>query len=210
MQTVTVNIDGRPLKVAVGSNVLAAALEHGLYIPHLCHDPALTPWGGCRLCLVVVEGMRGFPAACTTTVAEGMTVRTYSPELDQLRRDTLDLILAEHPQNCLTCPKNQHCELQRVTAYLGATERKLRRHEAAAEIDTSNPVFDLDYSYCIMCQRCTRACDELAHANIIEVINRGTASKVASFVDPATTQKICPSCRKCLPQCPVAALRPKS
>lgn len=183
MSTVTLNINGRSIKARPGASVLEAALAAGIYIPHLCHNPDLKPMGGCRLCLVEIKDIRGLPAACTTQAAKGMVVNTFSAELDQVRRDTLELLLANHPMNCLTCTKNQRCELQKVAAHMGMSERRFRYTATPKDIDDSNPFFTLDHSYCILCQRCTRTCDEVVHAGIIDIIQRGDKSRVASFVD---------------------------
>jgi formate dehydrogenase alpha subunit len=203
-------INGHGVTARPGMSVLEAALAADIYIPHLCHDPDLKPHAGCRLCLVEIQGMRGLPASCTTLAAEGMTVKTMSADLDQARHDTLELILAEHPQDCLTCIKNQKCELQRVVAHLGPATRQLRRVGQAEKIDETNPVFSIDHSYCILCQKCVRTCDEIAHAGILAVINRGPKSKIASFAGLAEMTAVCPSCGECVKRCPVAAIRPKA
>lgn len=115
-------IDGKRISVKEGVTVLEAARQSGIYIPTLCYHPSLTPYGGCRLCIVEIENLRGFPTSCTTPVAEGMVVRTNTPQLQELRRNVFELILAEHPQQCLTCPKNLRCELQEVSSRIGVKE----------------------------------------------------------------------------------------
>ncbi|MGA2502341.1 MAG: 2Fe-2S iron-sulfur cluster-binding protein, partial [Tepidisphaeraceae bacterium] len=125
-QPVKITIDGRHVSTHAGATVLEAALDAGIYIPNLCYHPDLEPYGGCRMCIVEVAGMRGMPTACTTKVAEGMTIKTYGTELDKTRRDALQLLLANHPSDCLSCVKNQRCELQKVASYLGVTQRTMR------------------------------------------------------------------------------------
>jgi NADH dehydrogenase/NADH:ubiquinone oxidoreductase subunit G len=163
--------------------VLQAALAAGIYIPSLCYSPDLAPHGGCRLCIVEIEGMSGMPAACTTAVSDGMAVRTSSEELDRVRRDIVELLLADHPADCLACVKNQRCELQKAAAYLGISERRLAQTKRAIAVDDSNPFFKLDRNYCIMCQKCTRTCDEISCVNAIEVIGRGYDSRIGTFGD---------------------------
>ena len=107
-------IDGKNVEARSGMTVLEVAQEVGIYIPTLCFDPDLEPFGGCRLCVIEVEGMRGLPTACTTPVTDGMVVQTSTPEINQVRFNTVELILADHPIDCLTCVKNQKCELQEV------------------------------------------------------------------------------------------------
>jgi formate dehydrogenase alpha subunit len=206
---VLLTVNGCTLTATPGMSVLEAALASDIYIPHLCYDPDLKPHAGCRLCLVEIQGMRGLPAACTTLAAEGMIVTTASAELEQARRDTLELILAEHPMDCLTCLKNQKCELQKVVAYLGPASRQLRRVGQAEKIDESNPIFSLDPNYCIMCQKCVRTCDEIARAGILAVFYRGPRSKIGSLASPAEMTAACATCGECLKRCPVAALRPR-
>ena len=210
MNEISLNIDAKDIKAKPGTSVLQAARENGIYIPTLCYEPDLEPHGGCRLCIVDIEGMRGMPTACTTLASEGMTVRTSTPEVNQVQRNTIELILADHPMDCLICVKNQRCELQEVAAYLGITERQLPRTASERPVDASNPFFTLDRNYCILCQRCTRTCDEITVVNAIEIINRGFESHVGTFGDKSFMESICRSCGECVVRCPVAALVPKN
>jgi predicted molibdopterin-dependent oxidoreductase YjgC len=209
-RTISLTIDGRPVEATPGATVLAAALEAGIYIPNLCYHPDLEPYGGCRMCIVEISGMKGYPTACTTEVAEDMEVRTYGGELNRVRSDTLQLLLANHPLDCLACVKNQRCELQKVAAYLGVTERTLGRTMPTQEVDDSNPFFKLDRNYCILCARCTRTCDEITCVNAIEMVNRGGDMRVGLFEDQKFMDSICRSCGECVVRCPVGALVPKN
>jgi len=203
-------INGRQISAASGMTVLQAAQEAGIYIPTLCADPDLEPHGGCRLCIIEIKGMRGMPTACTTTISDGMVINTETDAVNKARRSVIDLLIADHPMDCLTCVKNQRCELQEVAAYLGVTERHLPRTTTERPVDDSNPFFTLDRNYCILCQRCTRACDEVTGVNAIEIINRGYDSKVSTFGDKPLMESICKSCGECVVRCPVAALVPKN
>ena len=209
-QRVKLSIDGREITAQHGMMVLEAALEAGIYIPNLCYHPDLEPYGGCRMCIVEVTGMRGMPTACTTKVAEGMAVKTYGAELDKTRRDALQLLLANHPLDCLSCVKNQRCELQKVSAYLGVTERTMRRTAPVQPVDESNPFFKLDRNYCILCGRCTRTCDEITCVNAIELMARGDETYVGLFGNKPFMESICRSCGECVARCPVGALVPKN
>ena len=204
---VTLTIDGHHISARPGTSVLEAALLHGVYIPHLCYDKDLKPHGGCRLCIVEIKGMKGLPAACATAVAESMSVTTFSPAVNLVRRDTLELLLAEHPLDCLTCIKNQQCELQKVVAQVAGLERTLRRTGKPEDIDDLTPYFSYDRSYCILCQKCVRACDEVVKKDIITIINRGSESRVATFAGEAEKALACPDCLECVKRCPTAALR---
>ena len=206
---IKLRIDDRDITAAEGQTVLEAARDAGVYIPNLCYAPDLKPYGGCRLCVVEIEKARGLPTACTTPAAEGMVVRTETPALSDARRAVLDLLLAEHPLDCLSCVKNQNCELQQVAAHLGFTERKLPHTDRVQAIDDSNPFFRLDRNYCILCARCTRACDEVTGNNAIELIDRGYQSRVSTVADRPIIETNCRSCGECVAHCPVAALVPK-
>jgi formate dehydrogenase alpha subunit len=205
---IKLRIDDREIKAAEGQTVFEAARDAGIYIPNLCYAPDLKPYGGCRLCVVEIEKMRGLPTACTTPAAEGMVVRTDSPALADARRSVLDLLLAEHPLDCLSCVKNLRCELQQVAAYLGFTERKLPHTNRVQAVDDSNPFFTLDRNYCILCARCVRACDEVTGNNAIELIDRGYDSRVGTVADRPIVETNCRACGECVVHCPVAALVP--
>jgi len=208
MSKISLNIDGRELEAHQGASVLETALAHGIYIPHLCHDPELKPHGGCRLCLVAVRGAKGFPAACTTQIADGMVVVTAGEELERVRRDVLELLLTEHPMDCLSCAKNQHCALQKAAAHIGGVARTLRRTQVAGRGVELTPCFNLDRDYCILCQKCVRACDEIAHKRLLVVANRGATSQITTFMSVEQMTATCENCRECLKRCPTAALRP--
>ncbi len=210
MNEISLNIDGRKVGARQGTMVLEAALENGIYIPSLCYSPELKPHGGCRLCIVEIEGMPGMPTACTTEVKEGMVVRTSTPDVDDVRRNIIDLILSDHPLDCLACVKNQRCDLQKVAAYLGISKRTLPHVKREMPVDDSNPFFRIDRNYCIMCQKCTRTCDEITCVNAIEVVGRGYESHIGTFEDKPIMESSCQSCGECVVRCPTAALSIKS
>jgi len=208
-EQIKLTINGIPVRVEKGATVLEAAQAAGIYIPTLCADPDLEPYGSCRLCVVEIEKMRGLPTACTTPATDGMVVHTETPAVNEVRRMAIDLFIADHPMDCLTCRKNQQCELQKVAAYLGITERRLPHTARNFEVDRSNPFFDLDRNYCILCARCVRACDEVTGVGAIDLAYRGYQAKVATFADKPLMESICKSCGECVVRCPVAALVPK-
>lgn len=207
---VELTINGRQVTAENGTTLLKAAQKAGIYVPTLCSEADLEPHGGCRLCMVEIDGMRDMPTACTTIVSNGMVVNSETDAVNKARRNVLNLIMAEHPMDCLTCVKNQRCELQQVAAYLGITERELPHTDNKYPVDDSNPFFTLDRNYCILCQRCTRTCDEVTMINAIEIMNRGYDSKVSTFGDKSLMESICKSCGECVVRCPVAALVPKN
>jgi len=127
LDTVTLTIDGKKVEAANGATVLEAALDAGIYIPTLCYAPDLKPYGACRLCIVEIEGMRGLVTSCTTRATDGMVVHTETPRVSQSRRTTMELIMANHQGDCLTCAKNQQCELQKIARYLGIEQEHFDR-----------------------------------------------------------------------------------
>ncbi len=147
MKKLTLHIDGHSVTVPQGATVLEAIQKAGRYVPTLCHDPALKPFGACRLCIVEIDGLRGFPTSCTTPAQEGMTVRTETEDLRRVRRTVVELMVANHPMECLVCDKNQDCELLSVARYVGVEPQsveRLRRGKVNRPLDRSNPAFDFD------------------------------------------------------------------
>jgi len=234
LDTIKLTIDGQEVKAKQGMTVLEAAQSAGIYIPTLCADPDLKPYGACRLCVVEIEKMRGLPTACTTPATDGMVVHTNTPAVDDVRRTTIGLLLSDHPSECLicdrrercgpfdiclrnvavtercvTCPKNGHCELQEVVDYLGITEIPFRRTAKSLPVDESNPFFYRDLNKCILCGKCVRVCDEVLGVGAVALTYRGYASLVATFGDKPILDSNCVSCGECVAHCPVAALMPK-
>jgi formate dehydrogenase alpha subunit len=173
MENITLTIDGQKVTAQKGMTVLEAARAASVYIPTLCYFPDLKPYGACRLCVVEIEGMRGLPPSCTTPAVDGMKVNTESDAIKTVRKLVVELLIADHPLDCLTCSADQHCELQTAAAYMGIREIRLPRKAPVHAIDTSNPFFDVDRNKCILCARCTRTCNEITCAGAIELSNRG-------------------------------------
>jgi formate dehydrogenase alpha subunit len=209
MEKISLTISGQEVEARKGMTVLEAAEGAGIYIPTLCSDPDLEPYGACRLCVVEIERMRGLPTACTTQATDGMVVHTETPAVNQVRCIAAKLLIADHPSDCLTCPQNQRCELQKVAAYLGITHQPFGKTTRVLPVDTSNPFFDRDLNYCILCGKCVRVCDEILGIGAIALTFRGYSSKVATFGDGPLIDSNCVSCGECLVHCPVGALIPK-
>ena len=208
-ETVTLTIDGKRIEVPRGTTVLEAARSADIYIPTLCYDPDLSPYGGCCLCVVEVEGMRGLPTSCTTPVTDGMVVHTDSTLVNQSRRTTVELIMANHHGDCLACDKNQDCDLQKVARYVGVDDEhfeRMRKSDYIIDIDDSHPAFTRDLNKCILCGRCVRACNEIAGVGAIDLAFRGFTSKVSTFGDKPILQSVCEGCGECLERCPTGAL----
>ncbi|MBN2239318.1 MAG: formate dehydrogenase subunit alpha [Dehalococcoidales bacterium] len=206
---IKLTIDGEEVEATSGMTVLEVAEENGFFIPTLCSDPDLKPYGACRLCVVQIEGTRGFPTSCTTPATEGMVVHTDSPELEEMRRTAIQLIRSDHPTDCDACPKNQQCELQMMEALLNAAKSRFQTMVKDLPIDKSNPFFNIDRNYCILCGRCVRSCDEIRGVNAINLSNRGYQTRVSAGLDGALIESNCESCGECLDHCPVYTLHPK-
>jgi formate dehydrogenase alpha subunit len=209
MESISLTVNKKPVSVPEGSTVLEAIREAGFYVPTLCAQEGLEPYGACRLCIVQIEGIRGLPSSCTTPAAEGMRVTTENDEIHEVRRTIVELLLADHPEDCLSCPQNQNCELQEVAHYLGIRERVLRPLERRVEVDQSNPNFVFDPAKCVLCGRCFRTCHEIVGAGAIDVVNRGFESVVAPFMGRSLADSVCESCGQCMASCPTGALSPR-
>ena len=211
--TVTLEIDGQSVRVPEGTSVLRAAALIGTAIPKLCATESLEAFGSCRLCLVEIEGRKGYPASCTTPVTAGMKVRTHSDKLGQLRRGIMELYISDHPLDCLTCPTNGHCELQDMAGAVGLREVRYGYEGAnhlAATKDESNPYFTFDPSKCIVCSRCVRACDEVQGTFALTIQGRGFDSTVSASQNESFLGSECVSCGACVQACPTATLTEKS
>ncbi len=209
VRTIALTIDGMMIQVRDGTTVLDAARKAGVYIPTLCHDEDLTPYGACRLCVVEIENMRGLPTSCTTLATDGMVVRTETPAVERSRRATIELIMANHPGDCLSCAQNQNCELQKVTHYVGVDEghfKRLRQRTRVVPVDDSNPAYVRDMNKCILCARCVRACHEITGIDAIDLAFRGNAATVSGFGDKPIMLSRCETCGECVSRCPTGAL----
>jgi formate dehydrogenase major subunit len=213
-EPVTLTIDGAEVTVPAGTSVMRAAALAGGAIPKLCATDTLKAYGSCRLCLVEIEGARGYPASCTTLVAPGMKVRTGSERLTKLRRGVVELYLTDHPQHgCKACNAGERCELHQVARDLGVTAPRYGYDGAnhqAAPCDDSNPYFSFDPSACIVCSRCVRACGEVQGTFALTIDGRGFASKVVASQDEGFLESECVSCGACVEACPTGALTEKS
>ena len=211
--SVVVEIDGRSVAVPEGTSVMRAAALAGVQVPKLCATDTLKAFGSCRLCLVEIEGRKGYPASCTTTVAPGMKIATQSPKLTQLRRGVIDLYVSDHPLDCDTCPADGHCELQDMAAAVGITHTSYpgggAMHRPMAK-DASNPYFAFDPQLCIVCSRCVRACDEVQGTFALTIQGRGFDSKVSASENQPFMESECVSCGACVESCPTGALLEKS
>jgi len=230
----TAVIDGQTLKVRPGQSILDAATKAGIYIPTLCHLEVLEPYGGCRLCVVEVKNMRGFPTACTTPLEPGMEVVTVSPALQKLRREILEFTLSEHPFTCLVCKdkkectdfmhstrkvstitgcnfctSNGDCELQDLVDFLDLDDIKFPITYRGIPPVKDNPFYDLDYNLCILCGRCVRICNEERNSHVLAFVERGNSTIVGTAFDESQMEAGCEFCGACVDVCPTGSISEK-
>ncbi|MBB2487387.1 formate dehydrogenase subunit alpha [Mitsuaria sp. WAJ17] len=213
---VTLEIDGHSVTVPAGTSLMRAAAEAGVMVPKLCATDSLEPFGSCRLCLVEIDGRKGFPASCTTPAEAGMKVKTQSPKLQQLRKGVMELYISDHPLDCLTCSANGNCELQTQAGVVGLREvrygvgEKAGAHHCDLPKDESNPYFTFDSSKCIVCNRCVRACEETQGTFALTISGRGFEARVSPGQDQPFMESDCVSCGACVQACPTATLQEKT
>ena len=207
--SVTVTIDGQTATMPEGTSIMRAASLLGGAIPKLCATDNVESFGSCRLCLVEIEGRNGYPASCTTPIAEGMVVRTQTERLKKLRRGVMELYISDHPLDCLTCAANGDCELQDQAGAVGLRDVRYG-YDGATNMgqakDQSNPYFDFDPSKCIVCSRCVRACEEVQGTFALTIEGSGFGSKVSPSQNDDFLSSECVSCGACVQACPTASL----
>ena len=206
---VTVEVDGVEVRVPEGSSVMLASVTAGRAVPKLCATDTLEAFGSCRVCLVEIEGRRGFPASCTTPVAEGMRITTDSERLADLRRGVMELYLSDFPEEEVA---GGWSEFHETVLALGVDSHPYGdgANHLGLSVDDSNPYFLFDRTKCIVCSRCVRACDEIQGTFALTVDGRGFAAKIAASQDEPFLQSECVSCGACVQACPSHALVEKS
>jgi iron-only hydrogenase group A len=202
---ITINVDGRDVKVGADQSLLDALREVGVSIPTLCHWDGLREAGACRLCVVEVERSRTLVASCTQPVSEGMVVRTQTPRIRQARKVVLELILANHPEDCLYCQRNEDCELRQLAAEYGA-ERRFRGQRRLAECDLSSFSLVRDAEKCVLCQRCVTVCDDIQSVAAITPLKRGFDTFIGVAFGSGVGDSECVNCGQCTRVCPTGAL----
>ncbi len=205
-----ITIDGRTIEAAEGATILEAAETAGIEIPHLCYSPGIECFGACRLCVCKVEGFPKLMTACTTTVSDGMVVQNDVEEVNKTRRMICEMLIADHPDDCLSCTGNQHCGLQNAASFLGIRNQRLREIERPQILDESNPFYRRDLSRCILCGLCTRTCQERRFIGAIDIAGRGYESRISCMGDAPVSESNCVSCGECVDRCPTRALAVKN
>ncbi len=203
---ITLKINGKRISVKESSTVLDAARRLDIPIPTLCHHPELSPFGGCRLCLVEIKGHPRPVASCSTLAREGMDVITSSTRLEQLRKTTLELLLSDHPHDCMVCERAGDCTLQELAYFYGIRENRFTGAQRPRGKRDDNPFISRDMEKCILCGQCVRVCDEVQGVGAIDFAYRGMTTKIT----PAFERDLdCEFCGQCVAVCPTGALSGK-
>jgi NADH dehydrogenase/NADH:ubiquinone oxidoreductase subunit G len=228
-------INDTTVEAARGETILQAAQKIGIDIPTLCACEDLPPFGGCRMCVVEVDGMRGFPTSCTTPAEEGMIVRTETPALQSLRLETFNMLLSEHPLSCLVCPekgkcsecmvtirksgvttgcgscnKDGRCEIQTLSTRLGVDDIRLPVKYRFHPVEKADPFYDRDYNLCVLCGRCVQVCEKLHFMSTLTFVERGPQALVGTAFDRSHVDAGCSFCGACVDHCPTGTLAEKT
>ncbi len=207
---VNIKINGQPLQVETGKTILQAAQVNGFEIPTLCYHKDLNPTGNCRMCIVEVKGGRFLQAACVTPVWEGMDIQTHSEIVTKDRKMTLELMLANHPQDCITCDVSGECELQDLAYEYKASAPAWGSKGTRYPVDSDpNPFIRVDMNRCILCRRCVSACAEIQVRDVWGVAKRGIDEVIVAGANTAMLEARCESCGQCVAYCPTGALSNK-
>ncbi len=203
---IQITMDGKQLSLEKPVNLLEAAKKAGIYIPNLCYMEELSTFAGCRLCIVEIEGRPKLETACSTLAADGMVVRTNTPEIREIRKELLDLLISNHPMDCLTCEQTGICTLQTLCYEYGVKAPSYKRPEQVFTIDAANPIMIRDQAKCIKCGKCVRVCREIQVTSTYDHVGRGFTSTVTTANDRPIDREICRMCGQCISACPTGAL----
>jgi NADH-quinone oxidoreductase subunit G/NADP-reducing hydrogenase subunit HndD len=206
---VTLTINGKRVQAEPGMSVLEAAKANNIHIPHFCYLEGVHQIGACRICVVEIEGARSLQASCMVPVREGMVVHTNTPRVKRARKVLYELMLSDHPRNCLSCVRNQNCEFQKLSELIQISEFRFEGEKSKSFIDLSSPSIVRDSSKCILCRRCVTVCNEIQGVGVLNVQKRGFHSVIGPADELPLQSVNCTNCGQCVMVCPVGALLAK-
>lgn len=206
---VNLKIDDKEISVEEGVTILEAARQNNIDIPTLCYLKEINQIGDCRMCIVEVEGRKGFATSCIQKVEEGMVVHTHTPAVLEARKMVLDLIISNHSKDCLTCTRNGNCELQALAIKFNILNIEYEGERTKHKIDDKSPAIVRDFNKCVLCRRCIGACKNIQNIGAIDCINRGFESCISTAGDNSLEDVDCTYCGQCIEACPTGALHEK-
>lgn len=207
---ITVEVDGRPVEADAGETILTVLERHGVQVPTLCHVKGLTPTGACRMCVVEVEGAPTLVPSCSFPVGKGMKIHTHTPKVLSARRTIIELLLSNHPEDCLYCGRSGKCDLQRLSQDMGIRQRRFRGAKNKREMDVSSPSVVRDPEKCVLCGKCVRVCEEIQGVSAIDFVGRGSKTFIGCAFDTGLNVSSCINCGQCILICPTGALTERS
>jgi len=207
---ITVEINGRPTGAEKGEMLLGVIRRAGWKIPTLCHIEGMAPTGACRLCVVEIEGHSSLAPSCATPAAAGMKILTHSPRAVRARKTIVELLLADHPDDCLYCVRSGDCRLQELAEELGVRERRYEGARTVEHLDISSPAIERDPAKCVLCGKCVRVCEEVQGVAAIDFTGRGSRTRISTAFEEGINISSCVYCGQCIRVCPTGALRERS
>lgn len=207
---INIEVNGKNIEAKEGEMILSALKRSGIKVPTLCHMEGLKPSGACRICVVDVKGFNTLVPSCAYPVSEGMKISTHSPRAVRARKTIIELLLANHPDDCLYCERNDRCELSRLAVEYGVRERRFAATRNEYPLDVSSPSIVRDPEKCILCGKCVRMCEEVQGVSAIDFIGRGSKASVGCAFDEGLNVSSCINCGQCIMVCPTGALQEKS
>ncbi|MCP4218181.1 MAG: 2Fe-2S iron-sulfur cluster binding domain-containing protein [bacterium] len=207
---IEIEVNGKKIEAREGDTILSAVKRQGINIPTLCHMDDLKPSGACRICAVDVEGFGTLVPSCSYPVSPGMKIKTHSPRAIRARQTIVELLLANHPDDCLYCERNNDCQLRELAAEYGVNQRRYKGDRNRHVLDTSSPSLVRDPEKCILCGKCVRMCEEIQDVAAIDFVGRGSSTNIGCAFDKGMNVSSCINCGQCIMVCPTGALREKS
>ncbi len=207
---VKIEVNGRTIEAESGEMLLGAIRRAGVKVPTLCHMEGLLPSGACRMCVVEVAGANNLVPSCAFPVSDGMKIQTHSPRAVRARKTIIEMLLADHPDDCLYCVRNRNCQLQDLADELGVRQRRFAGEKSRCSLDLSSPSLVRDPAKCILCGKCVRVCEEVQGVAAIDFIHRGSRTRIGTAFDEGLNLSSCIYCGQCVNVCPTGALREQS